>query len=468
MTYSGNVSTQRGIQSGNANILIQVEGSHNSITVGSGFAPLLTLTPHRLCTFPIRKELDILNPHCEAIPYVRRPTERQMVDTWLLSPKPVSILPVAARGGAGKTRFALEILKGLSNLAPVQNQAWDGGMANHNELRALESTPGFVNVEWGAPTIMVLDYAASCTEALKVLARKLELRVRFHERAATALPPLRLLLLERHAHAESGWLEALVDRSKSTSTEDLFEDVLELAPLVAAEERRKILIDTMVAFAAFRPGVALPVLMAQAELDQILSNNQWHDPLGLMMAAATASTDGWESAFGLKRAGLAYRVAAWEAERIQKYGEKALLLHMAGLSTLCGGISSDRLLDLADREITLIKRPHPGGAAGLADQLRSALPTYPPTAGVGAIQPDIVAEAFVVKELQTRHGGIATLLRAVDDDTRSVEFLLRALVDFSEFKVWISGADPSNTVRTALEREFPDKVLELRKAFSLL
>lgn len=72
------------------------------------------------------------------------------------------------------------------------------------ELRRFTALPSLAAWGWARPTLVVVDYAASLLEPVRQWLRALSQRA-----APAGGPPLRLLLLERHASAAEGWLQSL-------------------------------------------------------------------------------------------------------------------------------------------------------------------------------------------------------------------------------------------------------------------
>ena len=452
--------------------MIQVVGSGNAVTVRSAGAALpLHGVSQDVPAAPIRTETDILKPRCQAIPFIGRESEVDGIWQWLRSSKSFSIRTIAGRGGSGKTRLGIEILRQMQTEMPE----WQAGFLDHEELR---ECAGFLNqrdFEWEKPTLMVLDYGASCVEPLKTIVRKLGQQLEEPDHKGR---PMRVLLLERFADTETGWLSEVIDRSWSRDSADFFEPVVHLEPFGDLEQRYEILRQTVARGAAFHPGVLLAVPIAGSDpgLDRRLLEPKCEDPLVLMMAALTAFSTSWLDALSYSRADLAMRVARREAERIKRNARdrsnENLLLHMAAYVTLCSSLSDEVLIQAASGELQALHGQYEGHARGLAHDLAQALPA---TGGVVGVSPDIVGEAFVIHVLDTKFGDSAgTVGRAVAQDQGAIAVVIRAVADFHHagFKAphgWLSAVVKSAQTADspellyAIERVLPKVSVELRE-----
>jgi len=177
-------------------IVVQNVGDGNNITVGS---------PHLTLTFPrkreIRTELDLLNAYCRSTVLVGRDEDMQFLLEWARSPRPVSVLTVQGRAGAGKTRIAIELIERLNS---EKAEKWWAGFANGREMRRFAGQQNLADWGWARPTLVVVDYAASEIEPLRDWLRELA-----QNPGRSDGRPLRLLLLEREASNDEGWLQAI-------------------------------------------------------------------------------------------------------------------------------------------------------------------------------------------------------------------------------------------------------------------
>ncbi len=476
-------------QPGNIILPIQVAGQPHLIP-----GPALTLEPYSFVARPVRKQLDILLPQCEAIPFFGRATDLEVLRQWLLSVEPFSIQTVTAGGGGGKTRLALELLKSLGGLPATQGLGWQGGFLRQDELREALRLAVSVGVEWGRPTLLIVDYAASAVEALEWLIRGLARRVR--QDPSRILPPLRLLLLERYADTGFGWFQALNRKSRAEPVEHFFCRVMELGPVGTLADRWRIFNETVSAFAQFHNKEPVAVPSAGSSWDHLLSGEKWSSPLVLMMAAATMSvarfdegastgdsphdgvvrnasfSDTPDPSLQLSRVELANRVAEWEISRVGRFAssrsEKSLLLHLTAFSTMCGGIADGQLIEIAARELDALNLSYAGGVGELVGRLLDVIPAHSANRpGLGIVEPDLVGEAFVLRVLQKPfQDGIATALRSTWQGPKAASFLIQCLADFAEATDWLKNSDSSVKLDLLdlLESKLPSETTELREA----
>jgi len=123
---------------------------------------------------------DLLLPGYGVVPYLFRDADVSQAVEWCESEQTLAISVVPGRGGAGKTRFAVELCRHMA-----QQRGWITGMWNkrHGEVADVVSLP--------LPRLIVVDYTES--EDLSWLRLMLD-RLR---RQATDIAPVRVLLLTR-------------------------------------------------------------------------------------------------------------------------------------------------------------------------------------------------------------------------------------------------------------------------------
>jgi tetratricopeptide (TPR) repeat protein len=106
------------------------------------------------------------------VPYMFRDSDLEQVRAWCEGPEAMALTQVAGGGGAGKTRFAIECCRRMSDLG------WVAGFLRD---------PSAATVPW--PRLVVIDYA----ETVPDLAEQLKAL----RRSATDIAPVRVLLLTR-------------------------------------------------------------------------------------------------------------------------------------------------------------------------------------------------------------------------------------------------------------------------------
>lgn len=212
---------------------------------------------------------------------------------------PVSVRILTGPAGAGKTRLAIQFLEDLSG------SRWRAGFLREAHLANLSQR------HWDQPTLAIVDYAASAAQPLKSWLA--------HLADQASEQPLRVLLLEREANPESGWLGRVLDHtSTGRRIASLFDppEPLRVTPLADVELRRQILAATLNRLGAQSE---LPPTGKDPLFDQRLVEPRWQDPLYLMMAAAVARGAGrLVQTLSLSRADLAFHMADRELDRIRK------------------------------------------------------------------------------------------------------------------------------------------------------
>jgi hypothetical protein len=214
------------------------------------------------------RELDFLRAENRAVPVVGRDADLASLHAWLSSAAPVSVRILTGPAGAGKTRLAIQFLEDLSG------SRWRAGFLREAHLANLSQR------HWDQPTLAIVDYAASAAQPLKSWLA--------HLADQASEQPLRVLLLEREANPESGWLGRVLDHtSTGRRIASLFDppEPLRVTPLADVELRRQILAATLNRLGAQSE---LPPTGKDPLFDQRLVEPRWQDPLYLMMAAAVA------------------------------------------------------------------------------------------------------------------------------------------------------------------------------------
>ena len=233
--------TQQAKTEGANNVIVQAIGDGIQITIGR---PHLMLIPPRSRAREIRSEIDLLNAYCRSIALVGREADMQSLWDWLHSARPVAVRTLKGRAGAGKTRIAIELIERLNAEKAGQ---WFAGFVGGREMRRFVREQSLADWGWARPTLVVVDYAASLVEPLREWLRDLA-----QNPARDGGIPLRLLLLEREAAADEGWLQVLCSGGQSeANVPDLFDPLepKQLDPLGTLEPRRAVLGAMLVAAA---------------------------------------------------------------------------------------------------------------------------------------------------------------------------------------------------------------------------
>ena len=340
----------------------------------------------------IRSELDLLIPYQRTTALVGRAGELESLRAWLRSPPPVSVRVITGGGGSGKTRLGVELIEWLEQTEPNQ---WNCGFLTAAEMERFSGLQNLSQWPRRKPVLAVVDYAAGSAEKLGV----------WLEQLAAAKPDgekFRLLLVEREASFETGWLASAMARGHSAAAvQALFDppEPVRLAAVADAAERRSVLRATVEAGAALR-GVAAraaPSAGADERFDRRLEDARWGDPLTLMMAGLTALDTKLVAAMALGRQDLALRLADRELARVERFAKDApagLMAHLAAYVTASGGLTLEELRKAAKAESEAVGRVHPGGWGALADCVGEALRG---DGGAKAVEPDVVGEALLLR-----------------------------------------------------------------------
>jgi hypothetical protein len=148
--------------------------------------------------------------------------------------------------GTGKTRLAYELLLRVEAALP----GWQAGMLGGADLRRLVERTHAPDLNWPAPTVLVVDYAQTLAAPLSELLRALTHLRRDHR------PPLRLLLIERQPGDSFEDLLRLENGAMPCAVHSLFHPPapVPLTPLPPGELRREVLKQTLEKAAALHRG----------------------------------------------------------------------------------------------------------------------------------------------------------------------------------------------------------------------
>ena len=112
----------------------------------------------------IKRDIQILNAQYRAFPYIGRGEELNKLIAWLNSPEPASFFVIAGGAGDGKTRLGFQLLELLQATQPGVWRA--GWLATRRAGEGLRNRR-FRKWRGAQPTLIVIDYAASMSEALR-------------------------------------------------------------------------------------------------------------------------------------------------------------------------------------------------------------------------------------------------------------------------------------------------------------
>lgn len=168
----------------------------------------------------------LLRPHNAFIPLTGRKQETSQLQARCHTDDSFSWQIIIGEGGMGKTRLAQEFAKNMVD------SGWDGGFLAHDLLGHLVDHDHFPNWIPLTDTLIIVDYAATKLDSLKKLIQQCARLAR--DAADQSEPPkLRLLLLERHADKDQGWLKEILAAGEGALTDDIrdaWQPTLELKP----------------------------------------------------------------------------------------------------------------------------------------------------------------------------------------------------------------------------------------------
>jgi tetratricopeptide (TPR) repeat protein len=332
----------------------------------------------------------------DVVPLLGREHALDDLRRWLASDRDVSVRVLTGGAGRGKTRLALEFVRDAAG------KGWLAGFVEDRELDRFRDQQNVAEWAWDKPVFIVVDYAASRTDPLRDWIGEFA-------GAPPGRPPLRLLLLERQAQREIGWLATVAgqgqdDRSRAASSLLDPPEPVELAAIDDLPSRRQIFATLL---ARKRPGLVPPQAGADAEFDRLLQHEKWSgDPLFLMMAGLVAGTHGISNALALTGTELAAIIAQRELDRIGAIAAGAgidagnrrhpgfLARHAAVLATLCQGLTLADARTLIEAEAGRLKSQADINTTVAA--LRDGLPGTGGGQEIAPILPDIVGEASIM------------------------------------------------------------------------
>lgn len=350
-----------------------------------------------------KTELHLLNPYSQATDFIGRDDELKDLIAWATSQRPIAVRTIIGPGGAGKTRLALEL---MNKLRGRPGPAWDLGFLTPLAMVRVRERVDITQWKWVQPTLAVVDYAGSVAGELGRWVEALCVNPAMGAPQRGNAPPLRILLLDREASVETGWLHALLPASESRSRVfDLFDppEPVSLCPIKIPEDRRKLLVNVLNLCAEIRGTTApnLPEPGSDKRFDEQLEDPRWGDPLTLMMTSVVGIETGVPHALSLSRTDLAEKVASRQIQQIEKHAScapapeaaKRLTTLLGAGATLARGLTRDQAIRVGRAILGILDWEYPPGAGRLADDLGQMLSDG--HGGIAPILPDMVGEAFV-------------------------------------------------------------------------
>ena len=409
---------------GERNTIVQIVGDGNTVVSGRPYLRLTRFEADRdRFIANAKNELRILQPTSRAISLVGREAELKNLMRFasLEAPPNIRVRVLIGQGGSGKTRLALELCDGLS--AGV----WNAGFVTHQNLTRFFNQHDAADWGWQKPTLMVLDYVAAQAEVLTKWLKELQDR-------PSANHPLRILLLERHASADSGWFQRvfLSGGWGNLNTRALLDppEPVHIRSLTQLPDRLAIVRSVLEHLAPGR----LNQLDTGQSLSKQLEQAPWgNDPLYLAMAAIAMARDGNLSSLQLRRTDLALVVAGHELNRLEIMAtgrglHPELLQHLAACITLLQGQSREDVIELVRGEQQAIGFDNANAPAKVVSALHDVLNEGQ---GIAPVRPDLIGEALLIKTWKQQTEQSKAIQRLFPKHKKEVlETLIRMVQDF--------------------------------------
>ncbi len=398
------------------------------------------------------RELDLLVAEAGKLPLVGRTDLLDELQSWRDDEHDISVHALIGRAGSGKTRLAIEFCRKVDD-DPAGKGEWIAGFLSPVDLGAVVETLTTHSFKWERPTLLVVDYAAQCHQAL---ARWLD---RLAEQKLDT--KLRILLLDREAPDAFGWWHDIAV-SGPPRRGDLFYELRprELPDLSDREERRGLMAAARQAAREFRAGPSgdapIPAQDADADFDHRLAQPQFGNPLNLVMAGVIAVDRGPQAALALRRLDAARYIARRELRRLADLArsrqiEEDATRHVIAFNGLAGGLPIAGLRKIVADELTTSLRQ----TNRLSEIVELLEQEYPPRSEanqqprLATIQPDLIGEAAIVEALSgnpSREAEAAEVVRRAYSVTgeAAAQALFRLLQDFA-----YAAEDPEATSEDA-------------------
>jgi tetratricopeptide (TPR) repeat protein len=394
---------------------VVVTGDGNTVTLTLGDSGVVLPLRRRQFRPPDRRrrpapgepprELDLLVPEAGRLPLIGRKDIFVELQAWIDDAVDISVHALIGRAGSGKTRLALEFCALIDN-DPIAKGGWLAGFLSPSELTPVVDTLATRHFVWARPTLLVIDYAAQCHEALarwldRLAGQKLETK-------------LRLLLLDREAPEGFGWWRELTGSGLNTARErrDLFYSLRprQLPDLSDLEERRNLMEAALQGARDLRSmtsdGLQIPPAGADQGFDKALAEPQFGNPLALVMAGGIALDQGPRAALALRHLEAARRLGRRELDRFAALAQtrgvsRDVTCHIVGYNELVDGIPIPVLRESVAKE--LATRARSADADIILPLLQQELPprTRPEEAASGprlaTLQPDLIGEAAIIE-----------------------------------------------------------------------
>ena len=385
------------------------------------------------------RELDLLAAEAGKLPLIGRKDLLAELQAWLDDETDISVYGLIGRAGTGKTRLAIEFCRTIDS-DPTGKGEWAAGFLSPTDLSPVIETLATHSFSWERRTLLVIDYAAQCHQALarwldRLADQKLDTNLRF-------------LLLDREAPGAFGWWHELTVLGPPRRNR-LFHELhpRQLPDLSDLEERRALITGALQAAHELRTEPSssppIPARNEDAVFDRHLAQGQFGNPLNLVMAGVIALDRGPQAALALRRLDAARQIARRELRRLtdlagtRQIGEGEMR-HVVAFNGLAGGLPiADLRKNVAD-ELTMSRRP----MDRMSEVVRLLEQEFPGQSGatqqprLATIQPDLIGEAAIVEaftgELSREAEAAETVRRAYEiGGDVAAQSLIRVMQDFA-------------------------------------
>lgn len=372
----------------------------------------------------------LLRAYNAFIPLIGRDRELSDLHAFLAAPGRFRWTVRYGDGGMGKTRLAIALAE------ESFEKEWHAGFMSSGDLAVFVRSGAYPTWEPGVPTLIIVDYAASKVPDLKRLFDRLAALEADHanEDGVETPAPVRVLLLERHAQDDKGWLEDLLSTGEG-ALRDLIQDpcyrgAVQLLPpgldpmnkARRSDDYHRIITQAFSRWSALTGGGLIALSALDERAWEQVHRNTGGRPLYLQMAALHACSIG--SAEGLPQWGrsqILQKAVQREREYVKKECpevedmRKALEIVSAMLCLTGMGVTRK-----ADWMVLLGQVLHAAGVPTIAPLVlegkRSGI--FHGGCGdeeeeTGLIQPDIVSEGYAATVLGSAPNPTVELLRWV-------------------------------------------------------
>lgn len=330
-------------------------------TLQAELAAALQARPHVDLSIPVLNGHDGLSFASRSVALTGRTEEQSALAEFLVSEPVFCWWAIVGEAGVGKSRLALESCLDVGG-------DWDVGFVRETQQGALlEFVPD-------RPTLLVVDYAAARSDWLG------RLLINLTDRSTADWAPLRVLVLERTAHAK--WFETATCQARHHDSLRImsarYAEPLELKGL--SRNATRLLVAEVMSSQSEPPSSTL----VEDVVDRAFEIDPLGRPLFSLVAALEVSNPGLGG--GSRDKVLRDLISRRNAQNTTNQPFASVVLELA--TTALGGIDAESYSDLRASE-----------AAHVALPTLSDLPTTDIDRALGGLVPDILGEMWILDEL---------------------------------------------------------------------